>query len=1370
MKHRKRVLDSDFYKNRYKKIINLAGPRYSPETNIDLPLSDIFHSLCRTKEFYNEIRKMTGLILKGMKYDKNDWDDENINKWNKFLTKTLCELYERVSDIKDYSSEIINWSDITRLTEHADSQLLNLIDNYKRRKQEIKDTRPESNGISYKPSPSEKIGDTIHGLRDLQATILDIDYLFKKSKAWLSNHPYLLIKGDAGIGKTHLLCDLYRVRTENVDPPLPTFLSFGEQYRNVSDFWGTFLHSQGLSPFFKNKTEFLKYLDCLATENCCRSLIMIDALNESSDDFWQSHFTGLLDDISSYKHIDLVVTIRTGFEDTVLTTDHMNRLECVDHTGFVEVEWQAVTKYFEYNDIPLPEFPILYPEFQNPLFLKLFCEAFRKRKQTRAKQDIFRGHEGSTYIFETFIDKVSRPLVRKYGLVKKNNLDVWNSIIKPMAKTMCANNSDRISEADLQSIILASHPQVTPSDIILDMEKLLLITRYPRVDDESSFDIRFPFQKFSDHLITRYIFDKYENEFGKKNKDITNAKRFFSRRRKLGKSIYRILYISLIEALSIQCPEHLKGIEFIEVAPYLMCNRHTALHAIIGFIDSLVWRKCSAFSSDLQNTNRIINKYVLHDERMRGFFFDALLTIAPIENHPYNALWLNDFLNSISMPRRDAFWSVFLHNQNNENCSVDRILKWARTENAAKFVTDNSLFLIGITLSWFLTTPNRFVRDRATKGLASLFIYRPSLIIKLLKNFEHIDDIYVIERLYAATYSCVLHNAIDNVNLEKLAIYVYKMIFRQRKQPKHILLRDYARGIIEIALSRGLCQNIDQCLIYPPYKSDWPKQIPSLDELREKYYIDDYTQLTREKRGYNDIWNSVIDDGDFSRYVIGTNSGSCSWTGRRINDNSKSVKQLFDDFVNGLSKKQKAIWDQLEFLISIRSLTMLKRIGSEKPEVDIDNEIMSLKSSFIASLSAEQNELYTQVLQPCLMNGYRINDPLETFDLSVAQSWIFNRVIELGYNPSIHNHFDAYVNSYSGVGRSEHKAERIGKKYQWIAYHEFMGMLSDNFKYKDDNWFDTLDHYSGPWEPYIRDIDPTLLIQNDEYINQSIPLKNWKTEKCVIKTWNEQVNDIKWLRMRRDIPDPLSLIEVIDDNLNKWLLLKANIHWQMPTPPENEKYDEPTRDILFLLKSCLIMKSDIPKVTSWWRKKRQKDNWMPESGSFYNIFIGEYPYSYAYECTKGTKDEWVTDKDSKTSPDIPLLITDDCYSNEFLLDCSYEQSRIGISLPCATLVKDIGLIQKYIDGRFYWDDKLVTSPLSIYGASDLSGLLFDKAALVSYLNAKRYTVIWSFFGEKRLIAHSNKSPGMLKINGIYWLNDNNNLEGLFTTTNIWYKT
>ncbi|MCK9333475.1 MAG: hypothetical protein M0Q19_09955, partial [Candidatus Cloacimonetes bacterium] len=581
MKQQKSVLDSVFYKNRYAKVINLAGPRYSPETNVDLPLSDIFHGLCRTVEFYNEIRKLAGIIRKGSKYDRNNWEDAQINKRNERLSMMLNELYEIVKDIKDYSTDTINWAETTRLTEHANSQLSKLIDNYNQRKHELKDVKTESHGGSYQSSPSEKIACTIRNLRNLNEAIMDLHDFSRSVKAKLSNHPYLLIKGNAGMGKTHLLCDLCRIRKDYIDTPLPTFLSFGEQYRNTTDFWGTFLRSQALDSLFKDKNEFLKYLDDMAKGYCCRSLIMIDALNESSNDYWQNFFSDLMDDLSGYKHIALIVTVRTGFENSVLTGDQMNRLICFNHTGFAEVEWLAATKYFEHNDIPLPEIPILYPEFQHPLFLKLFCEAFKKRSKTRLKQDIFRGHEGSTYIFESFIDKVSRPLVRKYGLVKKTNLDIWNSIIKPMAKTMVANNSDRISEIDLQSIILASHPQVTPSDLIRDMEKLLLITRYPNVVDEGSFDVRFPFQKFSDHLISRYIFEKYESEFGR-NKNLNTAKRFFSKRRKLGKTICSRWYLGLLDAISIQCPEQLKGIEFIEVAPYLMRSQHTAYHAING--------------------------------------------------------------------------------------------------------------------------------------------------------------------------------------------------------------------------------------------------------------------------------------------------------------------------------------------------------------------------------------------------------------------------------------------------------------------------------------------------------------------------------------------------------------------------------------------------------------------------------------------------------------------------------------------------------------------------------------------------------------------------------------------------------------------
>jgi len=133
-----------------------------------------------------------------------------------------------------------------------------------------------------------------------------------------------------------------------------------------------------------------------------------------------------------------------------------------------------------------------------------------------------------------------------------------------------------------------------------------------------------------------------------------------------------------------------------------------------------------------------------------------------------------------------------------------------------------------------------------------------------------------------------------------------------------------------------------------------------------------------------------------------------------------------------------------------------------------------------------------------------------------------------------------------------------------------------------------------------------------------------------------------------------------------------------------------------------------------------------------------------------------------------MLITDDCYSNEFTLDCSYERTRIDIYLPCATIVKDLALNQKFVDGRFYLAEKLVTSPLSIFNESGLSGLLFDKPTLTQYLSDKGYAIIWSLYGEKRIIDTKSKSPGMLEIKGIYWLNDNDDLEGMFTTSNTWY--
>ncbi len=80
---------------------------------------------------------------------------------------------------------------------------------------------------------------------------------------------------------------------------------------------------------------------------------------------------------------------------------------------------------------------------------------------------------------------------------------------------------------------------------------------------------------------------------------------------------------------------------------------------------------------------------------------------------------------------------------------------------------------------------------------------------------------------------------------------------------------------------------------------------------------------------------------------------------------------------------------------------------------------------------------------------------------------------EIGYSNQLFGQYDTDI----GVFDRNHlkKIERIGKKYEWIAMYNILARLSDYFKVRGENWNDEIGRdYSGPWNPYVRDFDPTL--------------------------------------------------------------------------------------------------------------------------------------------------------------------------------------------------------------------------------------------------------------------------------------------------------
>jgi hypothetical protein len=770
-----------------------------------------------------------------------------------------------------------------------------------------------------------------------------------------------------------------------------------------------------------------------------------------------------------------------------------------------------------------------------------------------------------------------------------------------------------------------------------------------------------------------------------------------------------------------------------------------------------------------KKTLKIINQNIIITESGNNQLLNAFLSVAPIPNHPFNAERLLQHLIKFPMPKRDSWWSTFLHYQYGEQGTVDRLLQWSWSDHEKKHINDESTFLTSIALSWFLTTSNRFVRDKATKGLVSLLQNRIHLLPKLLEKFKDINDTYVAERLYAVAYGCVLRNHKNKENLKVLSEWIYENIFKDNKPPVHILLRDYARGVIEIALRRGVKLKIKKNNINPPYKSEWPKTIPSKKELKKKYYPEDFFKDKTKERGFLSIWVSVMSSGDFARYVIGTNHQTCEWSGRKLASSEPNRKKLLEKFKEKLSTKQKELLEKATNpFFGINLSEMFKHIKVFDPstenklsEEEIKQQEIEEKKKqqkafieFEKSLQEVNRSYFKKEIKPFLDDRGGVNDPLENFDLKIAQRWIFNRVVQLGYDPKLHGEFDKFIN-YNRAGRAAHKTERIGKKYQWIAYHEFMALVSDHFEFKGDSWSNLEEDYKGTWNPYVRDIDPSFIIQNDSHIKQSATFSQWKSKHGHYDAWENKKTDVDWIKTNDDLPNPKNIIQTNDDNKKEWLMLEGFVKWEERTPPEYKKYDIPVREVWYMVKSYIVEKNDTKKFYEWAKKQNFMGRWMPESHDFYEIFLGEYPNSLAFEDLRDDYNIWTKSGRGNDDLSIPVIVTDDSYLNEFTLDCSHSGS-VSVKLPCKWLVNNMDLHHKHLDGRFFNKQaNLVTLATSIFEDTFPSALLIDKQAFINFLNKNGYTIFWTLLGEKQLIGGSLSREdfvGRLKISGAYTMN------------------
>ena len=1320
-------LSEEWYSERIDEAIESAGPRYTPELHVDVPIAMDIKMFGRTEDALNQIKSLALAIRRARRHvslTKEDRDKLGQHIDLAELMQSTAVVLKAFSDLESSPDGELQLASIVAKIETAaerasqcSAALVTL----------SRENGPRPDGYGSRYGRDDPFQNAYSRVIQLEYSLTEALEEVKRAEE-LANARVMILKGPAGVGKTHLLCDVVRGRLED---GAPTVLLMGQRFTDSSDPWVQILQQLDMSE--AKADQFVGALECSAQAANCRALLIVDALNEGRGRvIWPPHLSAFLSQVEKSPWVDVVLSVRSSYEEEVIPTDVSDRAIIKTHAGFEGLEYDALRTYCEHYGIEFPSTPILQPEFTNPLLLKLMCEGLQAKGERRFP----RGFNGATTVFGLYVASVNSRLALSLDYNPNDNLVL--RALENVAEQMIDSDSNmrwlprQRAEGDVNELLPGrGYRESLYRGLIVEG---LLTEEGAAFTGGTEEVVRFTYERFSDHIIVDFLL--------RRHLDLDNPEAAFAEEGGLAFLSDKGVYTprGILEALFIQTPER-TGQELVKLAPSILENWR-----YIGseFLSSLVWRSPDAISADTFEVLRGLEEQKIVD---REEILESILTVSIMPGHPFNAEFLDNRLRHDTMPDRDAWWSIYLHDVwEYEKGSVHRLVHWASSTSTDDEIEDDVVDLATTTLAWMLTTSNRFVRDKATKALVCLLTDRLDAAVRMVIRFDDVDDPYVRERIYAVAYGVAMRSS-DASQVEKIACAVYENIFASGSPPAHIFLREYALGVVQRALHICPSIGIDRELIRPPFKSIWP-EIPDEEALEKltPHRDDGQGNWGTVEWARNRVRWSVMDD-DFARYIIGTNSSSRStrWLALELEDNTwESPEDRLGRLLQILSEDERLAWEEFngaaqEIHERFKNLIHISYEASTDRDLEFVIEtpeerekLRGLAEKELLSALSEDNRLEMEGIWEMPSE-----DP-PGFDLSLAQRYILNRVFELGWTTERFGQFDSFT--IGDHGRDATKAERIGKKYQWIAYYEFLAYLADNYKYRPSqgksDWV-----FQGTWQdsyPY-RDIDPSCTLTGTTGgTGWGEHNSSWWAQ-ANYDDWQVEASHQTWLETENDAPKIEDLLKVSSpDSKDNWVVAEGHYVWQQSWSADLEPYDIPRRELWMMCRGYFVRRDDVEEFMKWASGVDFSGRWMPEPPDVYpaEMYLGEYGWSPAFERFTESYEfpdaggMWLSGRSRSPVPTRTASFGYNAESNTF--DCSIEDS-FKLYVPDADYIYGNELEWSGYGAEFVNSEGKLAAIDPTVLEDGPSALLLREDILSDYLNAAQVSLCWVVIGEKRII-------------------------------------
>jgi hypothetical protein len=218
----------------------------------------------------------------------------------------------------------------------------------------------------------------------------------------------------------------------------------------------------------RTAVEIFDQLEELANETAERAVVILEGVNEGRRPEWRKAVTTFQSLVADRPNIGLIVTCRTPFEPIAIAQKDLEKFHKVTHLGFDDQEFDAQAAFFQHYNLPLPEVPLLDREFSRPLTLKLICLSLKNltgQKLAKGFAGIASGQKGMTYVLESFVKEIGKPIEREYGLkakgcweLLKGSDQIADKRVAGFAPCMAANFRGYVRPSEADRIIAANYP------------------------------------------------------------------------------------------------------------------------------------------------------------------------------------------------------------------------------------------------------------------------------------------------------------------------------------------------------------------------------------------------------------------------------------------------------------------------------------------------------------------------------------------------------------------------------------------------------------------------------------------------------------------------------------------------------------------------------------------------------------------------------------------------------------------------------------------------------------------------------------------------------------------------------------------------